>query len=74
MIIGKHKVSEDKIITIWERLNINSNVWEHNHISDGYTESEEVPKPKGSVQKKSWPGGKWRKFKGHMAGTSVVVE
>lgn len=67
-------MDENKIITVWERYNQNSKKWEHNHISDGYSESEEKPKPKGSVQKKSWAGGEWRKYKAHLEGNSVILD
>ncbi len=67
-------MSENKIITVWERQNEKTKKWEHNHISDGYNESETKPKAKGSVQKKSWAGGEWRKKKAHLEGISVVLD
>ena len=67
-------MSEHKIITVWQRYNENSKDWEHNHISDGYDENEEQPTPNGAVQQKSWPNGKWRKFKAHLEGISVVLD
>jgi hypothetical protein len=67
-------VSEDHVITVWERYNRNSEKWEHNHISDGFNEIEETPAPKSNVQKKSWAGGEWRKKKAHLEGLKVVHE
>ncbi|MBI1423113.1 MAG: hypothetical protein GC149_06580 [Gammaproteobacteria bacterium] len=67
-------MAENKIITVWERYNDNAKSWEHNHIEDGFDENAEQPTPKGSVQEKSWPGGKWRKHKAHLEGITVVLD
>ena len=60
-------------ITVWERLDEKNKVWNHNHISDGYTEATE-PTPMSEEQKKSWKGAKWRKFNGHLQDQKVVLQ
>jgi hypothetical protein len=67
-------MSENKVITVWERYNQNSKRWEHNHISDGYDENEEMPVPKSSAQKRSWAGGEWRKKKAYLEGIKVILD
>ncbi len=67
-------MQENKIITVWERYNQKLDKWEHNHISDGFSESEEDPVPNSKLQKRSWPGGIWRKFKAHLEENSVVID
>ncbi len=65
-------MNKENVITVWERQNEHSGEWEHNHISDGYEENQVQPTPNGSVQKKSWPNGKWRKFKARLVNNTVV--
>jgi len=57
---------EKKLITVWERRNRRDDgswVWEHNHISNGYSEA---PVGKFSDQIKGWKGGEWRSFKAYL--------
>jgi hypothetical protein len=65
-------MAKDNVITVWERQNEKTKNWEHNHISDGYDENQAQPIPNGSVQKKSWPNGKWRKYKAKLVNNVVV--
>lgn len=60
-------------ITIWRRLVNKKNaktgekwqVWEHNHIEDGWVETEK-PVPKTPEQKISWDSAKWTREYGHL--------
>ena len=61
-----------KEITIWERLDNNTEIWEHNHIADGYDVS--LLKPIGTPdQNKLWKGGTWRSVKALLTDTFEVV-
>ena len=53
-----------KTVTIWERQNNNTKQWEHNHISEGFSEDEVEPEAESPLQKSSWKGATWRKTKG----------
>ncbi len=62
-------------ITIWERWlkqKDGSFQWEHNHIEEGHCPND-VPTPKVEVHKRTWSGGKWRKFFRHLNEKDVVV-
>ena len=61
-----------RIITIWQRFDNNTKLWEHNHISDGYDEKQIVPVGTPE-QNKLWKGGTWRKFEGTLTNTFEVV-
>lgn len=65
------------VITVWERSNEDKTsrnycLWEHNHISSGYNESQRKPVPKGRIQEKSWPNGEWRKYIAKLINVVVV--
>lgn len=62
------------VITIWERYvkqEDGSLGWEHNHISEGYSEEEHEPTPTAEVQQRSWKGAQWRKSKGYLVDGKV---
>lgn len=61
----------NKTITIWERYNEQKKCWEHNHISDGYSVHEVVPKPINRHQEKCWSSALWRKRIGELDGITV---
>jgi hypothetical protein len=67
-------MSGKTIITVWERMNHKEERWEHNHIKDGFDDSELMPTPMNETQKKAWAGIQWRKQKGYLDGIKVVDE
>jgi len=58
-------------ITIWERLNVKENIFEHNHINEGWS-GLEAPLPKNQKQAKNWKGAKWKKKYGYLQEHRVV--
>ncbi len=67
---------ENKTITVWERSNKQDDGsfgWEHNHISDGYSEDQAEPTPMNDYQKKSWKGAKWRSLKAEIVNSKVEM-
>jgi len=73
---------EDKIITIWLRLDasltvrflgriIKNEKWKHNHISDGWDENQQIPKSCTKQQKNAWKKIKWKKIKGELRNEKV---
>jgi len=65
---------EKQLITVWERHNKRDDgtwVWEHNHISNGFSEELAAPVGKFPEQIKGWKGGEWRGFKAHLVDGKV---
>ena len=65
-----------KIRTVWERYNKKDSgeyAWEHNHISNGYSEKIKEPIPRYELQKRSWKGGKWRSFKAYLINNKIEI-
>ena len=52
------------VITIWEKWNVKTGAFEHNHIEDGYDLDSLAPQPISDLQIKSWANGIWKKSKG----------
>ncbi len=64
-------IMQNKIITIWSRLS-SVNKFEHNHISDGWDENEQVPTPCTKNQKSAWRlKRRWKKEKGELINGEV---
>ncbi len=59
-------------VTVWERFNRASLKYDHNHIEDGWVETE-TPTPKKPVQEKLWKKETWRKKKGYLEEGKVVI-
>ena len=58
-------------ITIWYRFNHKKEVFEHNHIEEGWS-ALEVPLPKSETQKKGWKGATWKKKFGFLQEGKVI--
>ena len=63
-----------KTITIWERFNLNSEKWDHNHISEGFSEDDSEPAPKSETQRRSWKGAQWRRTRGRLEDGAVIAD
>jgi hypothetical protein len=50
-------------VTIWYRFNHKENVFEHNHIEEGWS-SLDAPLPKSENQERGWKGATWKKHVG----------
>jgi len=61
-------------ITVWERLQDKTKVWEHNHISRGYDANATEPTPRTDLQKKAWGGGTWKGTEARMNCYHEVLE
>lgn len=61
-----------KRITIWEAWDKKEQVFEHNHIEDGWVAGL-TPKPKFKLQEKSWPKQTWQKGYGYIDKDQKVV-
>ena len=59
------------IITVWDRWNFTSNIWEHNHIDDGYVKDSDIPIIKFKSQEKIFKKSKWRKTKAKLVNHKV---
>ena len=67
---------EKKTITVWERhtkSNDGSWKWEHNHISDGFDDSQQEPTPVSEDQGRLWKGSEWRKKKAFLVNGKVEI-
>lgn len=62
------------VITIWQRYNSKTEQWEHNHISDGWSDNVTIPVAVNKKQKKSWSGSKWQKIKGYLDENNKVIQ
>lgn len=65
-------IREYQILTSWERKLDKSEVWEFNHISNGYDANATMPTANCDLQEKAWKGGKWRGIEGHITCYHVV--
>ncbi len=50
-------------ITIWSRWNNKTKEFDHNHIEDGWVETD-TPMPKSDLQKASWKDATWQRTYG----------
>lgn len=58
-------------ITVWQRLNKNSGIFEHNHIEDGLSDRE-APVAISDHQMNCWKGAVWKKLKGQLVNGKVT--
>lgn len=61
-------MKEIRPVTAWYRFVCKEFIlryWDYNHLEDGHVKSKK-PKPKGHLQKQSWPKGLWWKEFGYL--------
>lgn len=62
-----------KKITVWLRLDVKTDQWNHHHVTDGHSEETE-PTPMSDEQKQNWKGAEWRRFHAYVDDTGKLVD
>jgi len=65
-------VANTKRLTSWERKKDKTEIWEFNHISNGYDANATMTTKNCDLQKRAWKGGEWRGIEGHSNWYNVV--
>jgi len=59
-------------ITLWQKFNLESGLFEHNHI-ELCRSDRLIPEPISDFQKKLWKGATWRKYNAMLINDKVII-